>query len=167
MNPLARVTRRLGDESGLGLIELLIALTVLTVAVGALLAAFASSIVTLRHSSMEGTAVTLADRQLEVYRSMPFTCVPSVLPPTSTPPSSCGTYVGFPNPYAATQVTSSSEAPDHRQYKVTTAASCIANCGGSSPALTLQLTTSVALNSGGPVLARESSYFSPAGTSAN
>jgi Tfp pilus assembly protein PilV len=145
----------------MGLIELLIALTVLTVAIGGLLAVFASSVVTLRHSSMEGTAITLADRQLESYRSMPFNCIPNSLP-GSPAPSGCGTYVGFPNPYAATQVTSSSESPDHRVYKVTTAASCIAGCTGNP---TLQLTATVALNSGGPVLAQETSYFSSAGTS--
>ena len=46
------------------LIELLIAMTFLAVAVGALIAVFASTILSLRHTSVEGNALTLADKQM-------------------------------------------------------------------------------------------------------
>src|SRR5262249_9316742 len=72
----ARLPRRLEGDAGFGLVELLIAMSILTVAIGALVAVFGSSLAVLRHASAEGTALTLADRQLEAYRSMPFTCIP-------------------------------------------------------------------------------------------
>jgi Tfp pilus assembly protein PilV len=148
---------RLADEAGIGLIELLIALTVLTVAIGGLLAVFASSVVSLRHSSTEGTAISLADRQLESYRSMPFSCIPSTVPATA--PSGCGVYISFPNPYAASQVTTQADSPDHRIYKITTRVTT----GVTGSATQIQVT--VALNSGGPTLAQETSDFSTAGIS--
>jgi Tfp pilus assembly protein PilV len=158
-------SRALGGEDGFGLIELLIAMTILTVAIGALIAVFGNSIVSLQHSAKEGTAITLADRQLESYRSMPFSCIPDASFPPATTPVGCGTYSGFPNPYASTQITSSTESPDHRTYKVTTEVRTSASpgpdygCGG-----TTQIKVTVALNSGGPVLAKETSCFSSAGT---
>jgi type II secretory pathway pseudopilin PulG len=149
------------SEEGIGLIELLIAMTILVVGVAATLSVFSSSIIGLRHTGQEGTAISLADRQLESYRAMPFSCipVPGNFPP-ATKPTGCATPSGFPDPYLATQVTTSAESPDHRIYKVTTAVSTAA---GSAT----QILVTVALNSGGGTLAQETSYFSSAGTSAN
>jgi Tfp pilus assembly protein PilV len=62
----------LGAESAQGLIELLIALTVLAVGIGATLTLFADSLISQRHGAEEGTAITLADRQMETYQSMPY-----------------------------------------------------------------------------------------------
>lgn len=153
-----RLTDRIHGEAAFGLIELLIALTVLTIAIGALLALFASSIAALAHSGKEGSAVTLADRQLETYRAMPFNCIPTALP--FTPPSGCGAYTGFPNPYTAVQVTTTDESPDQRIYRVTTA---VTGASGS----TTQIKVTVVQNSGGPVLAQETSFFSSAGTASS
>ena len=102
---------RLADEGGIGLVELLIAMTLLAIGIAAAMAVFASSIVSLQRSGHEGTAITLADRQLETYRTMPFSCFPSSLPGSA--PSGCQTYTAgtFPNPYDATHTTSSSESP--------------------------------------------------------
>ena len=87
---------------------------------------------------------------------MPFNCLPTTS--SWTAPSGCLTPTGFPNPYAATQVTASTDSPDHRIYKVTTALS--------NPSTgTLQITVTVALNSGGADYAKETSYFSSNGTS--
>jgi prepilin-type N-terminal cleavage/methylation domain-containing protein len=146
------------SEEGFGLVELLIALTILAIGIGATLAVFTSSIVALRHTSRAGTALTIAERQLEAYRAMPFACVPRggsiAMPGTCT---TAPTYSGFPNPYAASQAVSGADAPDNRSYAVTTAVS-------SSPT-NPQITVTVA-QSGAPatVLATESSYFSDAGT---
>jgi type II secretory pathway pseudopilin PulG len=145
------------SEEGIGLIELVIALTILIVGVAATLSVFSSSIVGLRHTGQEGTAVSLADRQLETYRSMPFACVPTSLP--SSAPTGCLSVSGFPNPYSASQVTTSADSPDHRIYTVTTGVS-------SAVGSTTQISVTVALSSGGSILARETSDFSSAGTSA-
>ena len=121
---IKRVTGRIRDDAGFGLVELMIALTTLTVAIGALLALFASSMIALNHSGKEGTAITLADRQLESYRAMPFSCIPnSTLADPN--PGGCGTYNGFPNPYAASQTTTTAESPDNRIYTVTTAVTSV------------------------------------------
>jgi type II secretory pathway pseudopilin PulG len=144
------------SEEGFGLVELLIALTVLTIGIGATLAVFTSSLVALRHTSRAGTALTIAERQLEAYRAMPFACVPrggSIAPM----PGSCSdapAYAGFPNPYAASQTVSGDDAPDHRSYTVTTAVSA----STTNPQITVTVAES------GTVLATESSYFSDAGT---
>ena len=64
--------RRVRDESGTMLVELLIAMTFLAVAVGALIAVFASSLLSLRHASIEGNALTLADKQMETFKTLPY-----------------------------------------------------------------------------------------------
>ena len=48
------------DDSGSLLIELVIAMTFIVVAVGALMATYASSMISLHRSGTEGTALTLA-----------------------------------------------------------------------------------------------------------
>ena len=148
------------SEEGFGLIELLIALTILAIGIGATLAVFASSIITLQHASKAGTALTLAERQLEAYRAMPFICVPrggSIAMPPAPACSAAPTYSGFPNPYASTQSVSGPDAPDHRSYTVTTAVS--------SSTTNPQITVTVAQSSApSTALATESSYFSDAGT---
>jgi len=155
---LRRRVHVLRSERGIGLIELLIALTILIVGVGATTAVFASSLIDLGHAGKEGTAITLADRQLESYRAMPYSCIPTTLPQTA--PSGCLSPSGFPNPYAATQTTTSSESPDHRIYTVTTALS-------TPSAGTTQIQVSVSLSGGGGVLATQTSYFSSNGTSSS
>jgi type II secretory pathway pseudopilin PulG len=70
-----RLRRRAAADGGFGLVELLIATTMLTVAIGALLTAFAASAVSLRRAGQKGTALTLADTQMERYRTRSFTAV--------------------------------------------------------------------------------------------
>ena len=86
---LRRSTQRAAGEEGFGLVELLIATTMLTIAVGALLAVFVSSAVSLRRAGQKGTALTLADTQMEKYRTQTFTAVR--IDGTQIPTS--GTYV--------------------------------------------------------------------------
>ena len=57
-------------EDGSLLIELVIAMSVLSIAIGALLAVFASSMLSLRRATVQGTALTLADRQIEVFKTL-------------------------------------------------------------------------------------------------
>jgi Tfp pilus assembly protein PilV len=63
---------RLRNETGQGLLELLIALTLLTVGVGALLTLVAAGFVSLQRSGESGTALTLAEAQLELYRGVSY-----------------------------------------------------------------------------------------------
>jgi Tfp pilus assembly protein PilV len=145
---------RPASEDGLGLVELLIALTVLAIGIGATMTLFASSLLAMQHAGKEGTALTLADRQMETYRSMPFTCIST----TFTLPSGCVTYSGFPNPYAASQTTTSSDSPDHRTYDVTTT---ITAASGSTD----QIKVTVSQHGTSDLLAQETSDFSSAGES--
>jgi Tfp pilus assembly protein PilV len=69
---IRRRYRRLSDESGTMLVELLIAMTFLAVAVGALIAVFASTLLSLRHASIEGNALTIADKQMETFKTLPY-----------------------------------------------------------------------------------------------
>jgi Tfp pilus assembly protein PilV len=63
---------RLREEAGQGLLELLITLTILTVGVGALLSLIAAGAVSLQRSDRSGTALTLAENQIELYRGVSY-----------------------------------------------------------------------------------------------
>jgi Tfp pilus assembly protein PilV len=152
---LARLARRLRREDGMGLIELMISLTVLLVGIGGTMSVMGGSLLTMQHSAKEGTAITVADRQLEAYRSMPYSCIST----SFSVPSGCLSYTGFPNPYSASQTTTSADSPDHRTYDVTTSIVSVTNG--------VQITVSVAQHGASQVLAKETSNFSTAGQSAN
>jgi type II secretory pathway pseudopilin PulG len=66
---------RLRAEAGLGLVELLIAMTVLAVALMALMAAFTSGAFSLRRASQTSTAAALADQQMELYRAVKYCAI--------------------------------------------------------------------------------------------
>jgi Tfp pilus assembly protein PilV len=108
------ILRRLRrEEGGMGLVELLIAMTMLTVGVLALLATYSSSSASLVRSARVGTAVTIADKQMELYRALLYTDIRLA---SATIPSS-GNYVAAGTPYTgASQVTtpacSGSPTPD-------------------------------------------------------
>lgn len=56
----------------MGLVELLAAMVVLTIAILALLAGYGSAFVSLRLASQKTTATELANSQMELYRSLPY-----------------------------------------------------------------------------------------------
>ena len=64
------VPARARNEEGFGLIELLISMTVLNVALLALIAALSSGAVALQRASTISTASALADAQMERYRAL-------------------------------------------------------------------------------------------------
>jgi prepilin-type N-terminal cleavage/methylation domain-containing protein len=111
---LRSIVRRLRrDEAGFGLVELLIAMTILSVGVFALLATYSSSSVALVRSARIGTAVTLADKQMELYRGLLYDDIRLA---SATIPTS-GTYTSTGSPYTGSaQVTTpactGSPAPD-------------------------------------------------------
>lgn len=129
------------DEDGSMLIELVIAMTFIVLAVGALMTSYASSMISLHHSGTEGTALTLADRQIEAYKSLPYDSIQlasSTIPSGSDPyvtahssdasiPSSTGQITGG----TASSCTGSTQAvvgcatqtwtgPDNQPYRVDT-----------------------------------------------
>jgi type II secretory pathway pseudopilin PulG len=69
---MAIVIRRLGRNDGQGLIELIVALTILAVGIGAVLTVLTGSALSLQRSDQKGTALTLAETQIELYRNLPY-----------------------------------------------------------------------------------------------
>jgi Tfp pilus assembly protein PilV len=78
------------SEEGFGLIELLIAVVILQIALLAIIGAFSAGATALGHAARINTATALADQQMELYRSMPYTAIGL---DTGNAPTS-GTYVG-------------------------------------------------------------------------
>jgi Tfp pilus assembly protein PilE len=69
------VLGRLRNEKGFGLLELLMAMTMLNIGILALVAAFNSGAVSLQRASRTSTAATLADAQMELFRAVTYTAV--------------------------------------------------------------------------------------------
>jgi prepilin-type N-terminal cleavage/methylation domain-containing protein len=68
---MSRVLGRLrADERGFGLVELVAALSIMSIGILALVAAFNSGALALQRSARVSTATVLAERQLELYRGM-------------------------------------------------------------------------------------------------
>jgi len=180
--------RRLADERGMGLVELLIAMTILAVAVGAMMSLYVSTARSMQRAGQRGTALTLAEKQMEIYRTVPFAQIridstriptgtdPYVTTHSSDPtiPSSSGQAVGgqngdtaCPSPaVAACQPTQTVAGPDHRSYRVDTYVEYVsadASFTHVAPAagLTLKRVTVVTRDAGNTaqILARASSTF--------
>ena len=60
------------DESGIGLVELLISLLVLNIGIFATMGAFTSGAIAIRHASRVSTAAALADKKIEAFRDMSY-----------------------------------------------------------------------------------------------
>ena len=71
-NPWSRLGPKLREETGLGLIELLISLLVLNLGIFATMGAFTSGAVAIRNSSRISTASALADKNIEAFRDMSY-----------------------------------------------------------------------------------------------
>jgi type II secretory pathway pseudopilin PulG len=68
-------TPRFDSEEGLGMIEMVIAIVILQVALLALLSAFSASAVEIGRADSIQTASSLADSQMELYRSMIYDAI--------------------------------------------------------------------------------------------
>jgi Tfp pilus assembly protein PilV len=66
------VNLRVREESGFGLIELVLAMFMLNIGILALVAAFNSGAISLRRASHISTASALADSQMELYRALTY-----------------------------------------------------------------------------------------------
>jgi prepilin-type N-terminal cleavage/methylation domain-containing protein len=78
---------RLRAEAGMGLIELMIAMTILAVALLALVAAFSSGALTLRRAGQTSTASALANQQMELYRGIKYCSIRLDDASLSSPPT--------------------------------------------------------------------------------
>jgi type II secretory pathway pseudopilin PulG len=72
------------------LIELLIAMTVMSIGIAALVAGFSSGILAVDRARTTSTAGTLADKQMELYRQAAFASLPVALQTPTTPTGSDG-----------------------------------------------------------------------------
>jgi type II secretory pathway pseudopilin PulG len=66
---------RLRGEKGFGMLELLMAMTMLNVGILALVASLQSGTVALRRAGKVSTASVLADSQMELYRGLKYTAI--------------------------------------------------------------------------------------------
>jgi type II secretory pathway pseudopilin PulG len=67
--------RRVRNEAGFGLIELLMAITMLNIGILALVATFSSGSIALGRASALSNGATLADTQMELFRGMKYTSI--------------------------------------------------------------------------------------------
>ena len=164
----------------MGLVELLIAMTVLAVALLALVAAFSSGALTLQRAGQTSTASVLANQQMELYRGLKYCSIrlddgslPAPAPYASDSAYSgsqvldtaaCGgstptcTAVAWPDPCDASQLISGSDTPDGRSYRVDSYIVHETPTGGRE----LKKVTIVVRNGNdvtGPALVRTSSKF--------
>jgi type II secretory pathway pseudopilin PulG len=137
-------SRARAREDGIGLVELIIAMTILTVGLLAILATFSSGMTALARSSRTATASTLADSQLQRYRAITYCAIrlrtgsiPTTAPYTNAPdhdaaatkvtdtaPGSCGaTTEPCPAPPSTPkecEATRTVTGPEGRQYRIDT-----------------------------------------------
>ena len=74
---MRRLKTRLRAEEGMTLIELLIAMTIMSVGIAALVAGFSTGIVSITRANVTSTAGTLADKQMETFRQASYATVQS------------------------------------------------------------------------------------------
>jgi type II secretory pathway pseudopilin PulG len=100
------VRKLLRREGGFGLIELLMAMTMLNIGLLAVVAAFSSGIVSINRAGRITTAAVLADGQMELYRALTYAAIR--LEPSSIPG---GAPYTTDTAYSASQVTASCAGP--------------------------------------------------------
>ena len=69
---IEKLKRHASRDDGQGLIELIVSLTVLAIGIGSLLTLLTSSALSLQRSDQKGTALVLAEKQIELYRGVGY-----------------------------------------------------------------------------------------------
>jgi type II secretory pathway pseudopilin PulG len=182
------IVRRFASESGLGLLELVFAMTILAIAMTALLSALVGGEVSLRRADEKGTALTLAEKQLETYRVVSYANIrldqATINAIASTDPymtahssdatipsgASSGQAVGgangnntCPTPLPVQcQPDQTVTGPDHRNYRIDTYITYVTPTGGQQLKQVLVVVRD-ATQTSLPILARLGSTFSQEG----
>jgi Tfp pilus assembly protein PilV len=129
------------DEDGLGLVELLIAMMVLTVAILALVAAYGSGYSALNRATRISSATLLADSQMERFRALKFanialnttcgaSCTQDSTYTSDTAYSSTAQVTGCSTTDQSCLPTQTLTGPDGRSYRLDTYVSCETLSGG-------------------------------------
>jgi type II secretory pathway pseudopilin PulG len=122
---------RLRAEAGMGLVELLIAMTILAVALLAILAAFSSGALTLQRAGQTSTASALANAQMELYRGLKYDSISldaGSIPPvgdiyradTAYPVFAASPVTPCAGPPVECDASRAVTGPDNRSYRVDT-----------------------------------------------
>ena len=130
------LARLRADDSGFGLVELLIAMTVLSVGILATVAAFTSGTFALQRASKLSTATAIADAQMERYRAIRYEAIALTQASLDAAPADYATDAKYPaDPTTRVVVTTcaaaadqadactasrSTNGPDGRPYRVDT-----------------------------------------------
>jgi type II secretory pathway pseudopilin PulG len=99
------ISTRVREESGFGLVELLVAMTIMVVAITALVAGLSSGFLAVNRAAKASTAAAVADIQMEGYRKVRFTAIPLTCVAPTPPATDC---------FTTNMVT----GPDGRSYQV-------------------------------------------------
>jgi len=171
---------RLREEDGFTLIELTIAMIVMTLGILSLVAAYSSGYVAMKRATKLSSAQTLADSQMERFRALSYSSIAL----NTTCGAACAedaTYTGDTAYVSTAQVTGcatqdqtclpsqTKTGPNNDSYRVDTfiAWSCISgaysagSCGSGNP-IPEKLVTVVVRKSGGGEWVREQSTFTSA-----
>jgi prepilin-type N-terminal cleavage/methylation domain-containing protein len=173
---------RCSEQDGFGLIELLAAMAVLSIALMALLAGYGSAVVSLRASSGLTTVARLANQQLELYRALPFASIALDATTVAAAEASDSVYIADhmalddPNPLTPgvdVTITSCGTSPqclpvqslvgaDGRTYRVETFVRDVQDQNSTSITWTERLVTVIVRNpsvSGSPIVFKASTAF--------
>ena len=120
--------RRLAtSEGGFSLVELLIAMVVMSIGITAIVAGYSSGVLAVDRAKAGTTAGALADRQMEAYRQGSFAAVPTtgLQTPTTTPDGRTGCRSTGPGParsarFAAGSPPTCTSTPLSRPVKLVT-----------------------------------------------
>jgi type II secretory pathway pseudopilin PulG len=170
---VSRARRIREDETGIGLVELIVAMGILAIAISAQLAVFSSSYSSLSRANMKGTAVTVADKQMETYRTLPYACIYLTSASGDSTYSGDAAYSGSqvtgsscsPSATPATSATTASQTvsgPDNRSYRVDTYIVSTTPSGGRALKKVTVVVRALTNGTVGIVLAREASTFDQA-----
>jgi len=158
----------------MGLIELLMAITILNIGILAIVGAFNSGMITLRRSSMVATASVLADQQMELYRALTYDQISLDTTSLASVDNNykCDSALGSSCPNSTASLVQAScspltnqctpsrtvTGPDHHSYRVDT---YVVNYHPVAASRTIKKVTVVVRNGLklGKVLARETSTF--------
>jgi prepilin-type N-terminal cleavage/methylation domain-containing protein len=171
---------RLRDEDGFTLIELTIAMTLLTVGILSLVAAYSSGYLAMKRATRVSSATVLADSQMERFRALQYsgialntscgaTCTEDATYTADSAYSSTLQVTGCGTTDQTCVPTQTMSGPDNNSYRVDTyiAWSCLSgtysagSCGSGNP-IPEKLVTVVVRRSGGGDWVREQSTFTAA-----